>query len=722
MRTANVSSIVEVLGALEGTGTGAWVWDVAPNVVRWSKNSGPLYGLPRGHQPASYEDFLTLIHDDDQDLMAKSVDAALNAAEDYEIDFRVIWPDGTLHWLSARAHAITDDDGVTVRIVGVVSDATDRKRTAAETAFLAKAGEVLGASLHVEETLAQVAELLADELADWCAISMVEDGRIHTAAVRHRDPAKMELALSLQRDYPPDPEPAGVAKQVIDSGEAVLISEIEDDMLVEAAVDERHLEILRSLGFVSAIVAPLKARGEILALVTLISADSRHRFTPRDMAFARQFADRAALAVDNARLHQESVRARLRAERSIAQVQAMHSVVSRLSTAADVQSVAAAAVEEGAAALGAQRGSVVLLAESEPSIVASVGYPQDRLEAFRAAIKEPGPLADALFSSSHVFCSSIAELIRRYPNLRKVVDTSQEAAFVAVPLQSMDGVVGAIGFVYEGARSFGPGERALASALAQHLTLAIDRSMLFERNRSVAESLSAALAPPPVVGDGQIPAAAHYRAAGVGAIGGDWYDVVSTPRGSQVYIIGDVVGRGLAAVAAMAQLRHSLRMLFLEGHDPASALATLTAATAVDTSALCSTVLCAEVRADSDVVDLASAGHLPPVLVDRDGAHLVDLPPGPPLGVGGGPSPRSITLGRDQCLAMFTDGVVERRDRPLDDSLRDLCDVLATTPPAVDAIARVLVEQSSDAEDDATILVVGGSRRCAGTEATSSDR
>lgn len=718
MRSANVSSIVEVLGALEGTGTGAWVWDVAPNVVRWSDNSGPLYGLPRGHQPASYEEFLALVHDDDRDLVTKSVEAALNAAEDYEIDFRVNWPDGTLHWLGARAHAITDDNGVTVRIVGVVSDATDRKRTAAETAFLARAGEVLGASLEVDETLEHVAELLADELADWCAISTVREGRIRTAVVNHRDPEKMDLARSLQRDYPPDPEPAGIAKQVIESGEAVLISEIDDDMLIEAAVDDRHLAIMRSLGFVSAIVAPLKARGEIIALVTLISADSRHRFTPRDLAFVEQFADRAALAVDNARLHQETSRARLRAERSIAQVEAMHSVVSRLSRAVDVESVAAAAIEEGAAALGAQRGSVVLLGEAEPVIVASVGYPQARLDAFRATITEPGPLADALFGSNHVFCPNIADLIRRYPNLQTVVDTSQDAAFVAVPLESMDRVVGAIGFVYEGARSFGAGDQALASALAQHVTLAIERSMLYERNRSVAESLSAALAPPPVVGDGEIPAAAHYRAAGVGAIGGDWYDVISTPRGSQVYVVGDVVGRGLAAVAAMAQLRHSLRMLFLTGHDPASALATLTAATAVDTSALCSTVLCAEVRADSELVDLASAGHLPPVLVDRNGARLVDLPPAPPLGVGDGPSPRSITLGPDQCLALFTDGVVERRDRALDVSLRDLCDVLAMTPPSVDVITQVLVDQSSDAEDDATILVIGGSRECGGNGAS----
>lgn len=710
MRTANLSSIIEVLDALEGTGTGAWGWDVGTNTVRWSQNTAPLYGLPRGHQPATYEEFLTLVHPEDRRMVADAVEKALSEARDYDIDFRVTWPDGTLHWLNARAHAITDDDGTTSRIVGVVSDATERVRAGEQTRFLAKAGEMLGASLHVENTLSHVAELLVDQLADWCSVMMLDQGKLRTAIIAHRDPAKMDLVARLQQEYPPDPEPSGIAREAIETGRPILLESIPDEMLVEAAVDDHHLEILRSLGLLSALTVPLTARGEVLALMSLVSAESGHRFTPNDVAFAEEFARRAALALDNARLHQETLRAREEAERSTAQLQALNNVVSRLSGAADVSSVATAAIEEGVAALGADRGAVVVRSDEKPAIVASVGYPEERLAAFRSAIGEPGPLYDAMEHGESVFLASTRELIDRYPNLGPVMKDAAESAFIAVPLRSVNGTIGAIGFVYRGSRTLGPGEEALASAVADHVALAIERSMLFERNRSVAEALSAALAPPPVVEDGAIPAAARYRAAGVGDIGGDWYDVVTSPHGTQIYIIGDVVGRGLAAVATMAQLRQSLRMLLLEGHDPADALGKLSAVASIETMALCSTVCCAEIDADSRAVRLTSAGHLPPVVVGPDRAELVDLPVGPPLGVGAGPPSRSITLGPDECLVMFTDGVIERRDRHIDDSLRHVCTVLATTPPIVDVIADTLLDHAQHADDDATILAIGGSR------------
>jgi serine phosphatase RsbU (regulator of sigma subunit) len=311
-----------------------------------------------------------------------------------------------------------------------------------------------------------------------------------------------------------------------------------------------------------------------------------------------------------------------------------------------------------------------------------------------------------------VFCPNTAALLDRYPNLRSMMEGAPESAYVAVPLRSVDAIVGAIGFVYRGARTFGPGDRALVAALADHVALAMERSMLFESNRSVAEALSTALAPPPVIGDGEIPVAARYRAAGVGDIGGAWYDVLTSPRGSQIYVVGDVVGRGLPAVATMAQLRQSLRMLLLEGHDPADALGTLSAEASVETMALCSTVCCAEVETGSQTVHLTSAGHLPPVVVGPERAQLVDLPVGPPLGVGAGPPTRTIRLASDECLVMFTDGVIERRDHHIDESLRRVCAILAATPATVEAIADTLLDHAQPADDDATILVVGGSRNC----------
>lgn len=710
MHRANLSSLLEMLDALEGTGVGAWGWDVDTNTIRWSQNTGPLYGLERGFEPDSYESFLQLVHPEERRVVAEAVQAALEHGADYEIDIRVPWPDGSIHWLNARGHAVVDG-GRTVRIVGVVSDATDKKREAEQNRFLAKAGELLVGSLDVENTLTQVADLLVDHIADWCSVQMVEDGKLRISVVAHRDPNMASLVQRLMEEYPPDPEPTGIARTVLDTGKPVLLSEIPDELLKEAASDERHLEILQSLGLRSALTVPIAARGRIHALMSLVSAESLRSFTAADVAFAEEFARRAALALDNARLHQEALRATQRAERSSGRLVAINHVVTRLSQASDVEEVASAAVEEGVAALGANRGSVVLRRPDGPEIVASHGYSDERIAQFRRSLDEPGPLADAMDQGVAVYCGTMDELLERYPNLRPAMTPVMKGAFAAAPLRSVGGILGVIGFVYEDSRRFTDEDRALIEALAQHVSLAIERGMMFERSRSVAERLQEALAPPPVVGQGVVPAAARYRPAGVGAVGGDWYDLIESPTGSQIYVIGDVVGRGLEAVATMAQLRHGLRMLILEGHAPAAALGALGKVASVDTTALCSTVLCAEICAEATGIRLTSAGHLPPVVVGNGTARLVEIPVGAPLGVDAGPPTHEVTISEDECLVLYTDGVIERRDRDIDMSLDVLCSTLQSVPPDADAIAETLVELADDADDDATILVIGGVRK-----------
>lgn len=709
MHRANLSSLLEMLEALEGTGVGAWGWDVDTNTIRWAANTGPLYGLERGFEPDSYETFLQLVHPDDRRVVAEAVQAALEHGTDYEIDLRAPWPDGSIHWLNARGHAVVDD-GRTVRIVGVVSDATEKKRQAEQNRFLAEAGELLVGSLDVEKTLTQVADLLVAHIADWCSVQMVEGGKLRTTVVAHRDPEMVSLVEQLMDEYPPDPEPTGIARTVLDTGKPVLLTEIPDELLSEAASDERHLEILQSLGLHSALTVPIAARGRIHALMSLVSAESLRRFREADVAFAEEFARRAALALDNARLHQEALRATRQAERSSARLVAVNNVVSRLSQAADVTAVASAAVDEGVIALGANRGSVVLRGQDGPEIVASHGYSEERIAAFRQSVAARGPLADAMDHGVTVYCATIDELLDRYPNLADAMVAVTKGAFAAAPLRSVDGNLGAIGFVYENSRIFSDEDRALVEALAQHVSLAIERGMMFERSRSVAERLQEALAPPPMLGQGPVPAAARYRAAGVGAVGGDWYDLIDSPTGSQIYVIGDVVGRGLEAVATMAQLRHGLRMLILEGHPPAAALGALGKVAAVDTTALCSTVLCAEIEPASAEIHLTSAGHLPPVVVGHDTARLLEVPVGAPLGVDSAQPTHTVKIADDECLVLYTDGVVERRDRDIDTSLGLLCDTLRSVPPNADAIAEKLIELAGDADDDATILVIGGER------------
>jgi PAS domain S-box-containing protein len=186
-------------------------------------------------------------------------------------------------------------------------------------AFLAEASALLSSSLDYEKTLSRLAELVVPRLGDWCAIDMVgPSGGIERLAVAHENAEKRELAHELQRRYPPDPEaPYGVPK-VLKTGEADFMPEIPDELLELAAQgDDEFLEIIRELGLRSSMIVPLTARGRTFGALTLIAAESGRIYDEADLELARDVARRAAVAVDNARLYDESAR-RAEAARALA--------------------------------------------------------------------------------------------------------------------------------------------------------------------------------------------------------------------------------------------------------------------------------------------------------------------------------------------------------------------------------------------------------------------
>lgn len=707
MHTPNLASLIEVLEALEGTETAAWAWDLDSDVVRWSANSGPLFGLSRGYQLPTSRAIYDLIHPEDRERVETEVSAAIADRRRFEIDYRTVREDGTVHWLMSRAQVIADENATARRVVGVTSDVTARKRRAEQERFLAVAADLLSRSLDVDETLKEVARLLVTHLADWCIVQLLDADGTRLPTVAHRDPESLALAERLLVEYPPDPRPGGVAAAVIESGEAILLSDITDDVLAADSRDERHLGILRSLGLRSAIVAPIRARDHVLGVMTLVCAESGYRYGPEDLAFVEDFGKRAGLAVENAALLEEADSARLEAERNAQRLQLLQKVITELSAATAIDDVAEAAIRRGIASTGADRGSLVLFTDTGPSIVSSWGYPPERLEALRPMILQPGPLTDAMASGTGVYCESVDVLIERYPNLAEVMRPVTEAAFVALPLFGANSVLGAIGFVYDRSQDFPLGIRQFFEAYSQHVGVAIERSRLFERVHTVADTLQAALAPPPVDSCEYVEADGFYRAGGVGDVGGDWYDVVPTSRGTHMYVIGDVVGRGLEAVAAMAQLRHSTRLLVFEGRTPCQITSALGALAAGDDSALGSTVLLAEYDTESNTVAIASAGHLPPLVVSDSGVTRLQPPLGPPLGVGPQPEREHlVSIEPHECLVMYTDGVIERRTEDIETSLSRLCRSLAAIGPDVKAITSKLMTLAEEAQDDATVVVL----------------
>src|SRR5690242_16617326 len=206
-------------------------------------------------------------------------------------------------WYEVRVYPSAD--GVT----SYFRDITERKRNEARLRVLADAGGILGESLDYEATLQRVARLVVPRIADWCAVDLVDNptnavsGTVRRLAVAHEDPAKVAWARELSERYSTNLGGGAGVSRVVRTGQTEFVPEITDEMLVRGAKDAEHLRLLREIGFRSVLIVPLVAREHTLGAITLVTAESGRRYDAADVAMAELLATRAAVAIDNARLH-----------------------------------------------------------------------------------------------------------------------------------------------------------------------------------------------------------------------------------------------------------------------------------------------------------------------------------------------------------------------------------------------------------------------------------
>lgn len=251
-----------------------------------------------------------------------------------------------------------------------------------------------------------------------------------------------------------------------------------------------------------------------------------------------------------------------------------------------------------------------------------------------------------------------------------------EVSWALLPLRYGGSLLGAVRFGWTEPHDFGPAERDTLQAIAAQHAAALVRARLYDAERETSLLLQAALAPrvPSTVNGLEI--AMHYEPAGAHAqVGGDWVDALALPDGRVCLVVGDVMGSGIPAAATMGRLRTALTALALHEHDPAQLLRDLDAMLLAGD--LLATVALAVVDPAGGVLDLYSAGHLPVVVAaadgtqGADGARLVEPRQVPPVGVGWSldgtvPGPVRVAVGPGTVVALFTDGLVETREEPID--------------------------------------------------------
>ncbi|MEU3887377.1 SpoIIE family protein phosphatase [Streptomyces sp. NPDC029041] len=307
---------------------------------------------------------------------------------------------------------------------------------------------------------------------------------------------------------------------------------------------------------------------------------------------------------------------------------------------------------------------------------------------------------------------------------------------LAVPMVAHDTVVGLVQFARtKGSEPFGDRDRDLAVELAARAAVCIDNARLYRREHERALILQRSLLPPGDPEASGLDIACRYLPGNVNTgrpseVGGDWFDVIELPGHRTALVVGDVMGRGLRAAVAMGELRTAVRTLAQLDLEPAEVLSQLDeiarglgapggvqqatrAARRPREADLSEVYLATCVYAVYDSVTrrctFANAGHLPPVLVEPgEAALMLDVPPGMPLGVGGEPFEEvEVELPEGALLALYTDGLVESRDHPLDEGLQAFVSALSDpAQPLEDVCDHVLnTLDTHHGEDDIALLM-----------------
>jgi sigma-B regulation protein RsbU (phosphoserine phosphatase) len=240
-----------------------------------------------------------------------------------------------------------------------------------------------------------------------------------------------------------------------------------------------------------------------------------------------------------------------------------------------------------------------------------------------------------------------------------------------------------------------------AAAAVQSMTAAADRAAVAALQHSLVPSAL------PAVAGAEM--AARY-VPGSGAVGGDWYDVFTLRSGELCVTVGDVAGSGLAAAVIMGRMRSTLRAYALETADPAEVLGRLDRKMQHFEPNALATVVYAVIEPGLDQMQVALAGHFPPVIA-RPGqpAELADLPTGALIGLASSAQRpvRTVQIPPGALLCFYTDGLVERPGEVIDDGLDRLCQVVtAQSPEAACAAVMGALVGSEPARDDIALLMI----------------
>jgi len=436
------------------------------------------------------------IHPDDLPLAIERWTQTRKTSNDYSLELRVRRVDGVYRWHLSRIVPIKAEEDRIVGWLGTATDIDDRKRTEQQERFLAKASQTFGAaSLDLQTVLDTITQLASEFTDDVCVLSLLSEDRqwLDPVSCYHVDPEVLQFVRELLKNYPRRAD-EGISGRVIQTGEPLLMP-VTSEAELRAAIKPEYQVYLERFRVYSTLLVPLKVRGRTIGVLSLTRNHPGEPHNTDDQSLFQDLADRAAMAIANARLYQQAQQARQQAVQTADRNARLQAVTAALSESLTPTQVAEVIVEQSIAVLNASSAMVVIVSESgtELEIVHHVGYQQDLTEQWRRfPITTPVPLAEAVRTGEPIWEESTQERIARYPHLADAYAALNYAAWISLPLMVEGRAVGGISINFTEFSPLSEDDRAFMLALAQQCAQAIARSQLYEAEQQARADAEAA--------------------------------------------------------------------------------------------------------------------------------------------------------------------------------------------------------------------------------------
>ncbi|MEU6350849.1 SpoIIE family protein phosphatase [Streptomyces sp. NPDC047072] len=663
-------------GLLDVLGMASVVLDTEGRIVLWSPQAEELFGYPAREALGTYAAQL-MIHEQHVDLVVKLFADVMETGQSWAGAFPIRHKDGSTRLVEFRNMRLMDDRG-DVYALGLCADQETVRRLDRDVALSTRLVSQSPIGLAVMDTDLRYVSV-NPALEQLNGIPAAEHiGRTMAEVLPHLDVAAFEAA----------------AREVLRTG--VPLVDRHTVGRTPADPDTEHAWSISVYRLEDAMGNVLGVAGSVLDVTEQHRAAVEAEAARHRLALVADASARIGTTLDLDRTARELADVAVPALADVAAVHLLEAVVQgRPSTLGPADPATTRSL-----AVRADRSPEALDAADPPGRV--VEYAADRL------------VTECVRTTSPVLVTQVGpeDLARigRTPEAAALLAKAGVHSYLAVPLTARGEVLGALALKRTGgAAPFDEDDLLLARELAARAAVQIDNARWYQDARDTALTLQRSLLPshPPVTGGLEV--ASRYQPAGATAeVGGDWFDVIPLDGGKTALVVGDVMGSGITAAATMGRLRTATRTLASLDLDPARLLEHLDRITQELDHSI-ATCLYTVYDPEKGECRIANAGHLPPARLCPDGPpELLELPTGAPLGVGGVAfATTAFDLRPGDRLVLYTDGLVETRQHPLDERLDALLDLLGGRDRPLEEVCDLLLRtlHQPDNSDDVALLI-----------------